>query len=538
MRPNYLPFGSFRQVCLCQTVTWVTDSISIIFSLWLVVASCGAQWSTSHSVFGLVAALSFIFLSDSYRVTGNGTGAVIENEVIRILFIWTLFASILVFVGFATTETSLSFILYPLSFSAVGAIWILIAPLGIILMRIISRPVLALIRASNEKTIGIVGGNELGNRLEKTIASRRRSGFRLTGFYDDRKIHRCDKQLSTKLEHKGDLNALYEDAKSGKLDVVYITFPLNAEDRINRIITLLADTAATVHFIPSFLVFPVLTSRWSDLNGLPVVSIFETPFSPIDNMIKRAIDITLSVIILTILFIPMLLIALSVKLTSPGPIIFRQRRYGIHGEQIKVCKFRTMSVCEDGEHIKQATHNDGRITSLGAFLRKNSLDELPQFFNVLQGGMSIVGPRPHAISHNEFYRERIPGYMLRHRVKPGITGLAQVNGCRGETETIEKMGARVRFDLEYIRQWSLWLDAKIFVKTIFHVLRGESSDPRSVVALWEPSFWSKEYRRPYVNDDHRRGIDTMASNNVQRRDVRIHLRDLALKPTGFQRGFK
>ena len=174
--------------------------------------------------------------------------------------------------------------------------------------------------------------------------------------------------------------------------------------------------------------------------------------------------------IILLISIPMLCIALAIKVTSAGPILFKQIRYGIHGDPIEVWKFRSMSVMENGDNIQQATKNDPRVTKLGAFLRKSSLDELPQFFNVLYGTMSIVGPRPHAAAHNEYYREQIQGYMLRHKVKPGITGLAQVNGLRGETDTIEKMEKRVQFDLDYIRNWSLSMDLKIIFKTIYKEL--------------------------------------------------------------------
>ena len=203
---------------------------------------------------------------------------------------------------------------------------------------------------------------------------------------------------------------------------------------------------------------------------MPVISVFDTPFKTGDSFIKRAEDLILSFMIILLISIPMLCIALAIKVTSAGPILFKQIRYGIHGDPIEVWKFRSMSVMENGDNIQQATKNDPRVTKLGAFLRKSSLDELPQFFNVLYGTMSIVGPRPHAAAHNEYYREQIQGYMLRHKVKPGITGLAQVNGLRGETDTIEKMEKRVQFDLDYIRNWSLSMDLKIIFKTIYKEL--------------------------------------------------------------------
>jgi putative colanic acid biosynthesis UDP-glucose lipid carrier transferase len=166
-------------------------------------------------------------------------------------------------------------------------------------------------------------------------------------------------------------------------------------------------------------------------------------------------------------------ISLGVKLSSPGPIIFKQRRYGLDGKEILVYKFRSMTVCDDGGNVVQATKQDRRITRLGAFLRKTSLDELPQFINVLQGRMSVVGPRPHAVAHNEMYRKLIKGYMVRHKVKPGITGWAQVNGLRGETDTLEKMQARIEHDIDYLRNWSPRLDVYIILKTIWVVARGQ-----------------------------------------------------------------
>jgi len=182
------------------------------------------------------------------------------------------------------------------------------------------------------------------------------------------------------------------------------------------------------------------------------------------------------VIVILLLISPLMLaIALGIKLSSPGPVLFVQRRYGLDGKDILVYKFRSMTVCEDGDQIRQATRNDKRITRLGAILRKTSLDELPQFINVLQGRMSIVGPRPHAVAHNEMYRKLIKGYMVRHKVKPGITGWAQVNGHRGETEQLEKMEARIEFDLDYLRNWTLKLDLAIIARTVLVVLNDKQA---------------------------------------------------------------
>lgn len=183
--------------------------------------------------------------------------------------------------------------------------------------------------------------------------------------------------------------------------------------------------------------------------------------------VKRAEDLVLGTIALAFLALPMLAIAAAVKATSPGPALFRQRRYGKGGREFRITKFRTMTVSEDGERVAQAQRGDARVTRLGAFLRRSSLDELPQIFDVLRGDMSLAGPRPHAVAHNEAYRKLIVRYMLRHQVKPGITGWAQVNGFRGETDTLEKMVKRVEHDLEYVERWSPWLDVKIMFLTVF-----------------------------------------------------------------------
>jgi putative colanic acid biosynthesis UDP-glucose lipid carrier transferase len=219
----------------------------------------------------------------------------------------------------------------------------------------------------------------------------------------------------------------------------------------------------------------MLHSRWTDIGGLPAVSVFENPLYGVDGVVKRLFDVLAGLGILLLAAVPMLLTAIAIKLTSRGPVFFRQRRYGLDGNEILVWKFRSMRVCEDGAKVTQATKNDSRLTPIGGFLRKSSLDELPQLFNVIGGSMSLVGPRPHASAHNEQYRQMIEGYMLRHKIKPGITGLAQVRGWRGETDTLEKMQKRIECDHEYIREWSLGLDIKILFQTLFVVLKRQNA---------------------------------------------------------------
>ena len=287
-------------------------------------------------------------------------------------------------------------------------------------------------------------------------------GFVVKGIYDDTVREHTDE-----IPYCGDFEKLISDAKDGKIDRVYIALNMKDEAIIKAVVSQLTDTTCSVLLIPDIFTFNILQSRTEEINGVPVVPLFDTPLNGINMLFKRLEDIIVSLIILTVISPVLLLIACVVKFTSPGPVIFRQIRYGMDGKPIRVWKFRTMKVMENDDKVIQAKKDDVRVTRVGKFLRSTSLDELPQFFNVLFGQMSVVGPRPHAVAHNEQYRSLIQGYMLRHKVKPGITGLAQINGWRGETDTLEKMEKRIEYDLLYIRGWSVWLDLKIIFLTIF-----------------------------------------------------------------------
>ncbi len=324
------------------------------------------------------------------------------------------------------------------------------------------------------RSFAIIGVNQLGIRLVNKIENSPEQGLKFLGFFDDRPEERTEPLPENISKRLGDLTHLIEQAKSGGVNVVFVTLPMKAEERIKKLVSDLSDTTCSVYLVPDLFVFQLLHSRWTDIGGVPVVSVFENPFYGIDGMLKRSVDIVLASLALLFAALPMLLIGIAVKLTSRGPVLFKQKRYGLDGKQISVWKFRSMTVCEDGDNVVQATKNDSRFTSIGGFLRRSSLDELPQLVNVLSGSMSMIGPRPHATAHNEFYRSLIEGYMLRHKVKPGITGLAQVNGCRGETETLDKMERRIAYDHRYIREWSIWMDMKILLRT-FTVVFGRQN---------------------------------------------------------------
>lgn len=306
----------------------------------------------------------------------------------------------------------------------------------------------------------IVGVNDVGLELARRLPAR---GF--SGFFDFRSPDRVSQLLDAD-QFAGHCRDLADYVRTHAVGVVYIALPLANVPRLSALINALRDTTASVYFVPDAFAFDLIQGRVAEINGMPVLSVCDTPFHGTDAMLKRTTDIVLGGCALLLALPVIALTAAAVKLSSPGPVLFRQRRYGLNGEEITVYKFRSMTVCEDGPVVIQATAQDHRVTWIGRFIRKTSLDELPQLFNVLQGTMSLVGPRPHAVAHNEKYRRLINGYMIRHKVRPGITGLAQVHGLRGETDTVEKMSARVRYDLEYLRNWSPWLDIKILFRSL------------------------------------------------------------------------
>jgi putative colanic acid biosynthesis UDP-glucose lipid carrier transferase len=319
------------------------------------------------------------------------------------------------------------------------------------------------------KTAVIAGANELGRALARQLRGNAMHGVRVAGFFDDRAPGRLGELMPA--DNLGGLARLADYARTHRVDVIFIALPMVSQPRILKLLEELRDTTASIYFVPDIFVSDLIQARVDAIGSIPVVAVCESPFFGLNGVIKRVSDIVLASLILALISPLMLAIAIGVKLSSSGPVLFRQRRYGLDGRHIVVYKFRTMTVTEDGPVIRQATKNDARITRLGAFLRRTSLDELPQFINVLQGRMSVVGPRPHAVAHNELYRKLIRGYMIRHKVRPGITGLAQVNGFRGETDTVEKMKARVEYDHAYLRSWSLLLDLQIILKTVVVVLR-------------------------------------------------------------------
>ncbi|HED17707.1 MAG TPA: undecaprenyl-phosphate glucose phosphotransferase, partial [Gammaproteobacteria bacterium] len=382
---------------------------------------------------------------------------------------WAMAALVLLVGLYATKQSE--------NFSRLATVfWFIVTPLPMLLWRRLTRTIMhySRLKGYDRQKVAIVGANAAGTHVAQVILQNPDLGYDLLGFYDDRKPDRG--RTDSSCEVQGRFETLVEKARNGEVNQIYITLPINAKKRIVELISALSDTTVSVFLIPDLFMFNLFYGQqWQTLHGVSMVSVFQTPFTGPALFLKRVQDIVLSVLILIIISPVMLITALAVKFSSPGPALFRQKRYGIDGREFTVWKFRSMTTQEDGNSVAQAVRDDPRVTRVGAFIRRTSLDELPQFFNVLAGTMSIVGPRPHAVVHNEHYRLRIKGYMLRHAVRPGITGWAQVNGWRGETETQDKMEERIQCDLWYIQNWSTWLDIKIIILTIFRGFSGKNA---------------------------------------------------------------
>jgi len=438
----------------------LVDPVSVLVSLFALMFWFRDEEYARYAVLGVLV----------FSLTFPGKSLIQESVLgnIREVFLnWLGVAALLICFGLATG-------LYKLFPEEVLINWLWMAPVvqlgGHFLFRLLTPMVLA--ASGFPKRAVVVGCNELGRHLASEIDSHPMQGIKLEGYFDDRVIERVDVGSSRLIGRFADLG---EYVKANGIDIIYLALPMATQPRVLSLLDSLSDTTSSVFFVPDIFVTDLIQARMDAVGRVPVLAVCDTPFSGLNGIAKRFSDIVLSLLIL-ILISPLLIgVAIAVKLSSPGDIIFKQRRYGLDGKEIIVYKFRSMTVSEDGANVQQARKGDARVTRLGGILRRTSLDELPQFINVLQGRMSIVGPRPHAVAHNELYRKLIKGYMVRHKVKPGITGWAQVNGYRGETETLDKMQARIDYDLEYLRNWSLKLDIYIIIRTVLLVFKDASA---------------------------------------------------------------
>lgn len=449
------------------TVLEKLDPLVITGSLAACIAAYGEVFS--RSVVALMF-VSFVITSIAFDgkiiaegLTGEGAQARVSRICSSLLLRWMCVIGSLVFAAFAL-KTGADFS------RRVVLTWFVVTPVLLVGAEALRLRVLRALTlgGANPNSI-IIGANSVGRELAHRLPP-----ACLYGFYDFRSPARVAEYLDG-APLLGDIDRAVEFVRKNGVRVVYIALPMSNVPRINALVQALRDTTASIYFVPDAFAFGVIQGRVVDINGMPALSVCESPLHGVDAVIKRAMDLLLTSSLLLLALPLMLAIAVAVRHSGPGPILFRQRRYGLHGEGITVYKFRTMTECEDGARIVQAQRTDHRVTPVGRFLRRTSLDELPQLVNVLQGSMSLVGPRPHAIAHNELYRTLVDGYMIRHKVRPGITGLAQVKGLRGETETVEKMRIRVESDLEYLRDWSIWLDISILLRTLPVIYRRQNA---------------------------------------------------------------
>ncbi len=378
----------------------------------------------------------------------------------RVLWSWASFVGVLLFVGYMTK--------YSAYYSRqLLMTWIFAVPVLMLLMHLFVRLVLRrwLPHLSVHRSAVIVFVNDSARALAENL--RKSSFFDLVGFFDDREMERIGGGLGD-TPYLGKARQVVQFVKEKGVQVVFVVLPSDGVRRAVNVLDELGDTTASMYYVPDFFVFNLMQAQMTEVEGIPVIEVAETPFYGVDGIFKQIFDVVLATLILILISPLMLLLAILVKISSPGPVLFKQKRYGLNGQEITVMKFRSMYVGDDekARETQQATRDDDRITPIGRFLRRTSLDELPQFFNVIKGDMSICGPRPHSVSHNEQYRKAVKRYMVRHKVKPGVTGWAQVNGLRGEITDPVLMEERIRYDLEYIRNWSPLLDLKIILKTI------------------------------------------------------------------------
>ncbi len=461
----------FRQGMLIALLTGaqaVLPALVAVASMYVSIIALGDRFDPRSSGIVVIAVVCMVLIQPPREVTAQLTSPRV-SAVVDVLFRWFLILAVLLGIAYVTKSPLQT---YP---RRVFVTWALSTPVLLIVATLLMQEFMRrFLMNAFEARIALIAGYN-GSSLELARRLKKNPGMRLevAGFFDDRSTDRLGIESDANLI--GSLADLGAYVKQHRTDVIFIALPIRHVKRVMNLLDDLRDTTASIYYVPDIFVFDLIQARSGEIQGIPVVAMCETPFYGYRGVTKRLTDIVLSVTILLLLLPLLAVISLLVKLTSPGPVIFKQRRYGLDGREIAVYKFRTMTVTEDGAQIRQASKTDNRITRIGGILRRSSLDELPQLINVLQGRMSLVGPRPHAVAHNEEYRKLIKGYMVRHKVLPGITGLAQVNGCRGETSQLEEMEARVNYDLDYLRRWTPMLDIKIILLTVVRIFRDDKA---------------------------------------------------------------
>ena len=449
-------------IALIAVLQTIVPAVIAVGALYAVLTLYGVRLDESYHSMAVIVGLLALLLPRPPRTLQSQLLSASIPIALSVVVRWMALLAALLAIGYLTKFSGHYSRRAMLTWAALGPVLIIVATLALheLTRRYCLHP-------SNARKTVLAGCTPSSLALGRRLGRCSEFGMAVVGFFDDRERERL--KVDPELRLLGKLTDLAQYVRAHNIEVIFIALPVRQVARVMELLEELRDTTASIYYLPDIFVFDLIQARSISIDGIPALSMCETPFFGYRAIAKRATDVLISSVALVLAAPLMIAIAILVWLSSPGPIIFRQRRYGLNGEEIIVYKFRTMRVTEDGATIVQAKKVDPRTTRLGQFLRRYSLDELPQLINVLEGPMSLVGPRPHAVAHNEMYRKLIKGYMVRHKVKPGITGLAQVNGLRGETHTIEQMEARVRYDLEYLRNWSLGLDVEILAKTALRV---------------------------------------------------------------------
>ena len=456
--------------CLLSASTRVLDAIIVILSGWVAYALRFGGWELPQR-YQIALLAGAIFTSIGFSILGiyrAWRGRPTPVQLRQVLFAWLLVGGTLMVLGVAT-KTNILFS------RAWMALWLVLCGLALVAVRGVLAAALHEMRKRgwNLRRIVLVGSGSQAAEVARRLDGLVWSGFEIAALFHEAQqspVEKCGQIPAYPL------TKLAGFVEQESVDEVWLTLPIGSEHRIAELCDQLRYSTVGVRYVPSIENFRLLNPAISEVAGMTVLDLNVSPMQGINRILKAIEDRVLAAVVLVLISPLMMVIALGVKLSSPGPVLFKQRRNGCNAELIKVYKFRTMVLHEEPEGmVTQASSGDPRITKFGAFLRRFSLDELPQFINVLQGRMSIVGPRPHALAHNEYYKHRVEDYMWRHCVKPGITGWAQVNGYLGPTDSLEKMQRRVEYDLWYIDNWSLWLDLKIIALTTLRALKARKA---------------------------------------------------------------
>ena len=454
-----------------QFVRWIFSIIDLLIvnlvffaSRWWNVGD--AEVTTFYSrpvwlVLNVAMVVCIYFYSDVHERRVFYADRVVGQALKLVLTHAGIFIALSTFLGYFTAPWSHALKFYIVFFMVLSTWWVL------------SRQFVKLYRNQgfNFKRVIVIGGGTVGVRLINEMLADQGYGYHIVGFFDNN-----PKARSASAAYQGTLDDVEQFVKTHQVDEMFCAVPdIEDNQNVSRMIRIADNNAVDFYYVPQFGRTVTRQFELSSVGDVPILAVHPYPLkNPINRLIKRAFDLLVSTVMLVISPLVIIPVAIGIKLSSPGPIFFVQKRTGYRGQAFNCYKFRTMRVNSDSDTL-QATKGDPRVTKFGNFLRRTSIDELPQFYNVWRGDMSIVGPRPHMVAQTEMYSELIDKYMLRHTIKPGITGWAQVRGYRGQTEELGQMEKRVYYDVWYAENWTFFLDMKIIFRTVWNALKGEDN---------------------------------------------------------------